>query len=715
MPVSWERWVPSFEKHPRKSYSASAIQTNTATALLEKDDLDEDNKVANRFGEAATLEISNDYYNDKSYSSASFLLESKAATRTLKEGCRGEDVKRLQTNLNTLGYNTGKPDGIFGKGTKNAVIAFQRAKGLTADGIVGTGTQNAINRALDELNNSRSDILKLGSRGAKVTELQRNLNTLGYNAGTPDGAFGNGTKNAVISFQKTYGLTADGIAGKDTQNAISTTVYRKTHGIVSKGQVSNDVKNIQNDLKTLGYLSGAADGAFGSGTEAAVKAFQKNHNLTQDGLVGSTTRAQISAAVKDKIERESKVLKLGSKGDKVKALQTNLNSLGYKAGTPDGQFGSGTQDAVIRFQRTYGLTVDGQAGPNTQEAISKTLNYKNKGILSKGQVSEEVRALQNKLKSLGYLSTAADGAFGVNTEAAVKAFQEDNGLSVDGLAGQTTQENLSSKVVNKETTEVNPDPIYGAPEVEKGKELKLKVPTNKYGEAYLGYLSEMFEGSGCETISVGTGDHGGKSYGTYQFSTNTGGINGFMDYLKNVDTKMYNKLNKAYQADGKECGTSFDEAWRDLAKNSKSKLEEYEYKYAKKVYYKASADLIKKNSDFDVSKRSFALQAVIFSRAVQNGGCSVIFKNAINNNNINLKTAKDDEIIKAIYKENAKFANADRAKGHAQILAKDTDHKEAVGKTLHYFVSSNSENQAGVYNRIAYDEKAEALRLYNKN
>lgn len=459
MPVSWERWVPSFEKHPRKSYSASAIQTNTATALLEKDDLDEDNKVAKRFGEAATLEISNDYYNDKSYSSASFLLESKAATRTLKEGCRGEDVKRLQTNLNTLGYNTGKPDGIFGKGTKNAVIAFQRAKGLTADGIVGTGTQNAINRALDELNNSRSDILKLGSRGAKVTELQRNLNTLGYNAGTPDGAFGNGTKNAVISFQKTYGLTADGIAGKDTQNAISTTVYRKTHGIVSKGQVSNDVKNIQNDLKTLGYLSGAADGAFGSGTEAAVKAFQKNHNLTQDGLVGSSTRAQISAAVKDKIERESKVLKLGSKGDKVRALQTNLNSLGYKAGTPDGQFGSGTQDAVIRFQRTYGLTADGQAGPNTLDAITKTLNYQNKGILSRGQVSESVASLQRNLKTLGYLSGTADGAFGSDTETAIKAFQKDNGLTQDGLVGTSTKAKIINAVNNKkdETQPTKPD------------------------------------------------------------------------------------------------------------------------------------------------------------------------------------------------------------------------------------------------------------------
>lgn len=67
--------------------------------------------------------------------------------------------------------------------------------------------------------------------------MQRNLNSLGYNAGTPDGAFGTGTKNAVVSFQKTYGLSADGVAGKATQDAIATTISRKSKGILSKGQV----------------------------------------------------------------------------------------------------------------------------------------------------------------------------------------------------------------------------------------------------------------------------------------------------------------------------------------------------------------------------------------------------------------------------------------------------------------------------------------------
>lgn len=58
----------------------------------------------------------------------------------LKKGAQGNITKLLQERLVTLGYNTNGVDGIFGNGTKNAVIAFQKSKGLSADGIVGANT-----------------------------------------------------------------------------------------------------------------------------------------------------------------------------------------------------------------------------------------------------------------------------------------------------------------------------------------------------------------------------------------------------------------------------------------------------------------------------------------------------------------------------------------------------------------------------------------------
>ena len=62
----------------------------------------------------------------------------------IKQGSKGTYVATLQDALDFLGYNPGSIDGIFGTTTKNAVIRFQRAKGLTQDGIVGCNTWRAI-------------------------------------------------------------------------------------------------------------------------------------------------------------------------------------------------------------------------------------------------------------------------------------------------------------------------------------------------------------------------------------------------------------------------------------------------------------------------------------------------------------------------------------------------------------------------------------------
>lgn len=61
---------------------------------------------------------------------------------------------------------------------------------------------------------------KLGSQGAEVTQIQTKLKNWGYYSGGVDGIFGADTRKAVISFQKKNGLTADGVAGKATLNAM---------------------------------------------------------------------------------------------------------------------------------------------------------------------------------------------------------------------------------------------------------------------------------------------------------------------------------------------------------------------------------------------------------------------------------------------------------------------------------------------------------------
>ncbi|KJS46590.1 NlpC/P60 family protein [Desulfosporosinus sp. BICA1-9] len=79
----------------------------------------------------------------------------------LKLGSRGPDVVELQTKLNYVGFNVGKADGIFGNMTKQGVMTFQKANGLTVDGLVGPMTVKSLNRVFLEKQRQKkiSDIL----------------------------------------------------------------------------------------------------------------------------------------------------------------------------------------------------------------------------------------------------------------------------------------------------------------------------------------------------------------------------------------------------------------------------------------------------------------------------------------------------------------------------------------------------------------------------
>lgn len=137
---------------------------------------------------------------------------------TLLLGSRSSDVKTLQEMLNAKGYNAGSVDGIFGKNTRAAVIAFQNANGLAADGIVGKLTWAKLydtTAALPAASTTAGTqpMVYRGSRGDAVRRLQELLHKKGFDCGAVDGIFGSKTYAAVMAFQNANGLGADGIAG----------------------------------------------------------------------------------------------------------------------------------------------------------------------------------------------------------------------------------------------------------------------------------------------------------------------------------------------------------------------------------------------------------------------------------------------------------------------------------------------------------------------
>lgn len=118
----------------------------------------------------------------------------------LKLGSRGSGVKSLQSKLNSLGFNAGVADGIFGTKTRNAVMDFQRKNGLVVDGIVGKATQTKLDSS------SNND----------VKTIQEILNQIGIDVGKADNKMGDKTRHGIRAFQKIFGLTVDGVVGKNT-------------------------------------------------------------------------------------------------------------------------------------------------------------------------------------------------------------------------------------------------------------------------------------------------------------------------------------------------------------------------------------------------------------------------------------------------------------------------------------------------------------------
>ena len=243
--------------------------------------------------------------------------------------------------------------------------------------------------------------------------------------------------------------------------------------------LQRQLNRITKDYPFLGKLT--VDGVFGSRMAATVRAFQKQFNLTADGMVGRQTWYKISyiyVSVKDLAELTSEgevssgtlsdgtwggtVLRTGSTGSAVEQLQFWLNTLAqYESSIPsltvDGVYGTGTANAVRAFQRKYGLTVDGVVGRATWTEVydqfrsiqsdNGTPNAYPGTALREGASGQNVRLVQFWLKIARTVypslsNVTVDGRFGSATAAAVRRFQRYFGLTADGVVGRTTWQKL---------------------------------------------------------------------------------------------------------------------------------------------------------------------------------------------------------------------------------------------------------------------------------
>lgn len=311
-------------------------------------------------------------------------------------------------------------------------------------------------------------LLKRGSRGDGVYALTSRLAEMGYPISATN-YYNDSVVSAVRLFQSANGLNADGMAGKLTQAAlysVGAIGYRES-GETYPTLVRGDrglalIYTLQQRLKDLGYYTIRVDGIFGSGTQRAVRWFQSVNGLAVTGKADNATQqllysSQAKAASGYSPDSYDTLSRSNRYNANVVPLQRRLKALGYLSGSVDGYFGSNTYRAVRSFQSRNGLTVTGIADPGTQQLLysssarpasgsSASTSGSSTGyrLLYWGCKGDAVKKLQQALIDAGYKSyvRSADGIYGKWTYDAVRAYQKDVGLAVDGIAGKNTQNKL---------------------------------------------------------------------------------------------------------------------------------------------------------------------------------------------------------------------------------------------------------------------------------
>ena len=188
---------------------------------------------------------------------------------------------------------------------------------------------------------------------------------------------------------------------REVNNKLGAQTAPQVH-VLTKGDEGAEVKWLQETLLKLGYNLGSygADGEFGSLTQQRVKEFQKKRGLTQDGIVGPQTYAELNEALKE---------------------------LDDKNNYTEKQF-------IEDVQRCLGAGVDGKAGPIT---LSKTITVSR----WKNRKHPIVKFIQKRLYAMGYTEIGeADGTAGAKFDKAVKKMQGDFNGTKDGeiTAGKTS-------------------------------------------------------------------------------------------------------------------------------------------------------------------------------------------------------------------------------------------------------------------------------------
>ncbi len=315
------------------------------------------------------------------------------AAATLESGMVGPSVEALQRLLTEVGYLGRSIDGEYGSTTKKAVELFQKHHDLPITGVADDATQAKIRAAVGTAGRDGGGvILTEGNRGNPVRMYQEKLVAAGV-LSEADGVYGRTTSEAVLEYQARHGIPTSGIIDEETRDFLDKKrVYEDSAVLVEKAQTR---------LVVLGYMDDGMDGIFGTKTEAALKKFQKDEKLPETGRFDDTVLNRLYEKAAAKVAENA----------------------------PE-ETAESTETEETETEATVSEDSEPKEAVRTEKTVAET-------------DAAKVRKCQEKLIGMGYLKDKADGILGLNTAAALREYQRDQGLPETGILDEETQESLN--------------------------------------------------------------------------------------------------------------------------------------------------------------------------------------------------------------------------------------------------------------------------------
>ncbi len=324
-----------------------------------------------------------------------------------------------------------------------------------ADGIADVGIQEILYGDANAL--YRRD-LGMSDKGLDALRIQRRLIRLNYLNDTPDGIIGVNTENAIKAFQQEHDLNQTGIADFTTQELLFSedviVADRPVYNQLYLGVTSEDVKELQKQLRLLGFTNRKVSGVYDQQTQTAVMLYETHLHQIEMMEKGIATLSPDATPVPAEIldnqgniqgDPETNPYEIGEENDLLDASLSSAEPSVQPSANPVNEVSPaqpvGSTTTLIDMFTPTGIMTAEMQERLFEEGVPVYMQ-----TLRRGDTGEQVKRIQRRLYSLAYLTAnGVDGIFGKGTEDAIKAFQRRNKLAETGIADLEMQSTIFSE------------------------------------------------------------------------------------------------------------------------------------------------------------------------------------------------------------------------------------------------------------------------------